>query len=262
MNEKAKKIEERLRFFLNPQVIQDSNIRVGSEILLTFTPSLLLLLFKRVCYKREETKEVLISLTPTQESIRNLGESEIDSVIAALRRLTLVSLPIVKELGIEIVKTKIAENPTIPAKQVVEQSIGKLPGEFGQEDWSFTELMEDIEKRSVDLHVLTSYKILAEIQKRRVYRMLRQYHSMPNAVSAAKWLDGAFESYRKTLDSISNLQIKTGETQQAPIPFEVTIGESFKQFVSEMSDGHQRGQMLRASSAFVEMVAQWQKDQK
>lgn len=250
-----KKWARRVRVILDPSTIQEPRAKEGTNFLLRMSDVELLKTFKRVGVDKLAPTQVMeelakpARLTPEQQG----------SLLLALRRMVLVGLPLAKELQALKVKKKV--KPVEP--EVIEtgelRSVTAInfipPVEMGPET-DFDTVLHDCYASSLAVNGMEEIKFLVELQKRRLFRMMRQYARLPNPFLSSRLLDSTLEAYRKSLETLILVQARTNTLVPDAIPFESEVRATFDVYQRRIMDSgsHSRDQMMDAMVKFVEMI--------
>jgi hypothetical protein len=249
---------DKVRTVIDPKGLKEVRARAGTDLLMQMDDRELLVWFKKMFKDKRSPTELAMELMAAKKLRRGSYEQ---TLVLAFRRLSIVGIPIHKEIEAEKAKKQAAKAfAGGPANQsgevqVIASDNSPLPLELSPEN-NFEMVIMDCKAQSLMTSGMDELKLLVEVQKRRLLRMLRHYSNLPNPFLSSRLIDQTVDIYRRSLDTLIDAQIRTGTLPQVATPIDVRLQGAFASFHQDLNDGPagSKDLMLDAVLKFVDMV--------
>lgn len=251
-------VVQRLRMLLNPADVVDERAKIGTELLGQLNDKDLLAVFGKICVFKKSIEENMPSL---MKSISAQDTSETRTALTwALRRFILVT----QHLTLELKNKKESRDNADEVQAVVaaggdaelQAALQKgLPKVFGR-DFDFLDVWSDIEKTSKGLDPIGDLSMLAELQKRRVQKLLYDTQSMNLSIAtgAAAVVDKAIDRLQRILDNVARVALDTGAIKREPLRIENTLTAGVSFFQNMIGNDVAKEKALQATMRLVRMI--------
>ena len=217
----------RVRSLLDPNIVLDSQAKQGTAILAALPDEELMQVVKWTLIDRRSTDDVFDAFCPTADRVQ---------VQAALRRLILLGRPIQQEL-----------------QAVRDKEEAPKPLLLFSPSTNFSDVLTECSQAPKDFDVTKHLAVLAEIQKRRLIRMLEETATMPTQFMQADKINAASEGLRRILETLIGAQEKIGIIEKRPEKLDIRLQGALQGYMSGMEESS-KDELIRFGERFVQMI--------
>jgi hypothetical protein len=231
----------RVRAVLNPAMLKDEKARAGVDSLLALADKELVVVFMKSAVVKKPLEEIIAYVT-------KFRECDCESLSAAIRRMVLTTLPIVRDL-------QKSRSATCSLSSEVSSSY-QVPMMFGAGN-NFAAVLADCWDRKNSFVVIEELRMMAEIQKRRLLSFLFETHRYPaKAILYSMQVESAFHGYRRTLEVLSAAERCANMPLSVPPQVEIKLQQSFNCWQEGLSCETSNGKndMLRGIVGFIDLL--------
>lgn len=200
----------RLRSLLDPNIVIDGLAKQGTVVLAALRDEELMQVAKWTLIDRRSTDDVIDAFCPAADRV---------VVQSALRRLLLLGRPIQQELQAS------RDKEEAPAPLLLFCSSN-----------SFDDVLKDCMSTPKDMDVVKHLAVTAEIQRRRLFRMLEETASMPTQFLNADKINAATEGLRRILDSLLKAQEAVGIIEKRPETLDIRLQGALQGYMGGMQE--------------------------